>query len=57
MQTEQPTKCFIPLQKLRVELCMKTSLSSVVLFPVWCQSLGDVSPHVCSYYFSSVSVD
>ena len=22
----------------------------------WCQSFGDVSPYVCSYYFSSVSV-
>ena len=22
----------------------------------WCQSFGDVSPKVCSYYFSSVSV-
>ena len=22
----------------------------------WCQSFGEVSPYVCSYYFSSVSV-
>ena len=22
----------------------------------WCQSFGDVSPYVCSYYFSSVWV-
>ena len=22
----------------------------------WCQIFGDVSPYVCSYYFSSVSV-
>ena len=22
----------------------------------WCQCFGDVSPYVCSYYFSSVSV-
>ena len=24
--------------------------------PFWCQSFSDVSPYMCSYYFSSVSV-
>ena len=26
----------------------------VVCCPFWCQSIGDVSPYECSYYFSSV---
>ena len=70
MQTEQPTKCFVPLQKLRVRLKFKppphqyfiTDRSKAVVllwFSVtcfWCPSFGHVSPFVCSYYFSSVSV-
>ena len=72
MRTEQPTVCFVPPQNLSLSRVRKTSLSppqqfitgrsnvvillwfSVACF--WCQSLGDVSPYVCSYYFSSVSV-
>ena len=70
MQTEQPTKCFVPLQKLRARLAplnmfkplfITARSKAVVLlwFSVacfWCQSFGDVSPYVYSYYFSSGSV-
>ena len=28
----------------------------VLCCPFWCQSISDVSPYVCSYYVSSVSV-
>ena len=72
MRTEQPTKCFVPFQKLRVRLSVHVKLvlvskyiftdrSKVVLllwFSVACfgAEFGDVSPYVCSYYFSSVLV-
>ena len=28
----------------------------VLCYLFWCQSFGDVSPYVCSYYFSSILV-
>ena len=48
MRTEQPSKCFVPLHKLRAVV--------LLLFSVACQTFSDISPYVCSYYFSSVWV-
>ena len=72
MQTEQPTKCFEPLQKLgrgwlrktcsSPEWCVAGRSRALVLlwFSVacfWCQSLGDVSHLMCVHIIlSSVSV-
>ena len=62
MRTEQPTKCLVPLQKLGARLTplhlFKPSPSNQLLtvllcFSVacfWCQSFGDVSPYMCSYF-------
>ena len=57
MRTEQPTKCFVPLQKLKARLVPRLAdRSNVVVllwFSVawfWCQSFGDVS----TYFLPSI---
>ena len=73
MRDEQPTKCVIPLQKLRVRLAQynmfklpensitdrfKTVvLLRISLFCFCCQSFGDVSPYVSSYEGHPISSD
>ena len=72
MRTEQPTKMFCTTSETEGEIvhvklvyppppAPSNSLMTVDLlwFSVacfWCQSFGDVSPFMCSSYFSSVWV-
>ena len=69
MRTEQPTNCFVPLRGLGERLAPWGIFGPpvvrrwpfrgggfVVIACFWCQSLGDVSLYVCSYYFCSVSI-
>ena len=66
MRTEQSTKCFVPLQKLRMRLCMYFQsfqggsfvvVLCCVFFGVRVSVTFHLTPYVCVHIiFSSVSV-
>ena len=50
MRTDQPNKCFYPPQKHITDRSKAVALLWFSVASFWCQSFGDVSPYVCSYF-------